>query len=165
MTSISRVGAASAVPGIERTEGVGWAIRDALGTSPPIDRAFVEKLVELFAAASKSRNDGPVMMGVLTCSACVLTRGPDWMTLFDQRIEVRTTTLLVPANTFVYFVSAMVLHAMDAHSFVPSQEFVQATLACETPGSARYLMQLRRAGGGEYVSRVLLARKLRSRAP
>lgn len=159
------MGAASAVPGIERTESVGWAIRDALGTAPPIDGAFVERLVGLFAATSKWRDDRPVMMGVLICQACVLTRGPDWMTLYDQRIEVRTTTLLVPAKTFVYFVSAMVLHAMDAHAFVPSQEFVQATMACETPGSARYLMQLGRAGGSEYVRQVLLARKMRARNP
>jgi hypothetical protein len=143
------------LPGVARAIGVGWPMSNVAWAVSSCDVAWTETLVELFSVQwSWAAIAGPV-----TCPACCLSRGPDWITLFGRRIDLRTRTLLVPGGDVVYFVPAMILHLIDSHSYAPPSQFARAVVECALPGTARYFQQLQRAGARHLVREALANRK------
>jgi hypothetical protein len=75
--------------------------------------------------------------GSHSCELCGRSRG--------------THNLFVPGAGFVYVAPEMIVHYVDAHSYMPPESFLQALRSCPEMGSDAYLAALVEQGGAEFA--------------
>lgn len=80
--------------------------------------------------------------GVHDCSICLaeqqISPGPPWS----------QENIFVPGVDVVYVAPGGIIHYVEAHAYVPPQQFVEAVLACPDYGSPEYEHALRASNAG-----------------
>jgi hypothetical protein len=59
--------------------------------------------------------------------------------------------LYVPGESVIYVTPASISHAIDAHGYLPPEEFCRAVMACPPMRSVPYFKALLANGGRELV--------------
>ena len=61
-------------------------------------------------------------------------------------MEIGCTNLYVPTNQVVYVAPSMIVHYIDAHSYLPPTEFCDAVMLCPAMRSMEYRKAMRQTG-------------------
>ncbi len=94
-------------------------------------RALVQLLVEPWQPG--------VLAGRAECAICQFSGGPGVLTFEANRIQLGSANLFVPGPNGKVFVSpSLVAHYVDAHRYVPPEEFQRAVIECPTMGTLPY---------------------------
>lgn len=121
-----------------RFKAVGWLEEGREFRRGRVDPRFVHKLVLLLGEPSPlERSTDPHY-----CSLCVFSRGPSEFHLFQSpgmpSVPMGNRNLVLPGAGFLYVAPSLVLHYMDAHQYVPPDEFIKAVLECPPIRSQEY---------------------------
>ena len=84
--------------------------------------------------------------GIYSCTLCRFTRGPRYLEWNGTRVEMGCTNLYVPTDQLVYVAPSMILHYIDAHSYLPPMKFCNAVMLCPVMRSIEYLKAVRQTG-------------------
>ena len=68
------------------------------------------------------------------------------MRIGDNDIMLGAANVFVPSDEAIYVAPSLVLHYIDAHAYLPPEEFRRAVEACPPMRSIEYLKALRRHG-------------------
>lgn len=82
-----------------------------------------------------------VTLGVHECDLCQYEPGAKG-----------STNIFIPANGFLYVCPELITHYMNAHGYLPPDEFCQAVLSCPEMRSSAYMKALLANGGRNLVS-------------
>ncbi len=119
-----------------RLLAVGWLDGEQLVTSGPrVTAEFFHSLVEMATDPWQPF----VMAGRHPCPLCLYTGGPATIQLGDRSVVVGANNLFIPADEAVYVAPSLVLHYIDAHAYVPPEQFQLALKACPPMRSREYL--------------------------
>lgn len=137
MTYFLDLGTESGIVCGPRVRAIGW-----LSSSHPYPRgeasptAFVAKLREVCAAWGGGLVDlgWPAAGGSHTCDFC----GSFWA----------SGNIGIPSLDVLYAAPEMVAHYVEAHGYLPPEEFVATVLACPMLGSPEYAMAVSRVFSG-----------------
>jgi hypothetical protein len=121
-----------------RFRAIGWLEEGRDFRRGKVDLRFVHKLVLLLGEPSPlERSTDPHY-----CSLCVYSRGPSEFHLFQSpgmpSVPMGNRNLVLPGAGFCYVAPSLVLHYMDAHQYVPPDEFIKAVLECPPIRSQEY---------------------------
>lgn len=122
---------------------VGWL---SAGQPYPRGRAASTFLERFFAACLDPWTPGGVCAGAHRCELCVISGGPRFVGKGTQRAEVGSSVIFVPAGRVVYVAPSLCLHYLDAHEYLPPDDFCSAVVECPPMRSIAYLKLLRDAG-------------------
>ena len=84
--------------------------------------------------------------GPVFCQRCQFGPAPGQPQLAGHALVGDNRMLYVPSEGFVYVASALVLHYIDAHWWLPPEPFVRAVMDCPPMRSVPYFLRLKRAG-------------------
>lgn len=111
---------------------IGWLERDRPFETGEAPREVFERLAELLKDAWQPF----ISMGFHECELCRYTA------------EARgTRNLFVPGDGLLYVCPELITHYMNAHGYLPPEEFQQAVMACPAMNSMDYKKQLLANGG------------------
>jgi hypothetical protein len=120
---------------------VGWLEYPELfntGVSPASVLRKVREVVEQTHAAFPHY----CFRGGMACTLClakeIQSEPPNWS----------QENILMPGSGAVYAAPVGIVHYMEAHSYLPPTEFIEAALRCPDVGSEDYFQALRRANNG-----------------
>ena len=122
---------------------VAWLGTEAPYTRGPVDEVFVDRLFDLL------RDPWQAIHGCwweYRCEFCRLSGGPGSVRCGDREVSSGGTHLFVPGDAALYVAPAMIAHFIDAHEYLPPEEFRQAVLRCPPMRSVRYLRALLQNG-------------------
>lgn len=119
---------------------IGWLDRDHPYHKGQVTRQCFESLAGLLANAWQPF----AVAGRHRCELCSFTGGPAAVRIGDTDILIGMTNVFVPASDCVYVAPSLVLHYIDAHGYVPPDEFLRAVEACPPMRSMEYLKAIRR---------------------
>jgi len=80
--------------------------------------------------------------GLHECSLCAAIRS------CDSSLPGSHTNLFVPGDGVIFAAPGRVDHYLEAHSYLPPKQFIDAVLACPDVGSLKYKEALRVANAG-----------------
>ena len=125
-----------------RLRMVGWLEMGHTFSQGAVDEIVFRKLVELLRDPWQ-----PVVAGgFYSCTLCRFTRGPRYLEWNGTRVEMGCTNLYVPTDQLVYVAPSMILHYIDAHSYLPPMKFCNAVMLCPVMRSIEYLKAVRQTG-------------------
>lgn len=89
-----------------------------------------------------------IFAGREPCSLCQFSGGPGMLVFEGSEVRLGSTNLFVPSprQSKVFVAPSLVVHYIDAHGYVPPEEFQVAVLQCPTMGSLAYRRLLRERG-------------------
>jgi len=119
-------------------KAVGWLEDGREFRRGRADGRFVHKLVLLFGETNPlEKSTDPHY-----CSLCAFSRGPSEFHLFQSpgmpSVPMGNRNLFVPGGGFLYIAPSLVLHYIDAHQYLPPDEFIKAVLECPPTRSQEY---------------------------
>ena len=120
---------------------VGWLEHPHSFTTGNVASAVISKLK---AMAEQTRSAYPqyTFRGVKSCSFCLSAGLPDPGPIWSQE------NILVPGIGVVYISPGGIAHYVEAHSYLPPVEFLEAVSGCPDCGSSDYREALRSANLG-----------------
>jgi len=120
---------------------VGWLEHPQPFTSGAVKSTVTSKLK---AIADQTRAAYPqyCFRGVMSCSLCLFAGLPSPGPIWSQE------NIFVPGSGVVYVAPGGITHYIEAHSYLPPPEFVEAVLRCPDCGSVEYREALRSANNG-----------------
>jgi hypothetical protein len=81
----------------------------------------------------------------------VFFMGPHECDLCQFGGEFGISNIFIPHNGKIYVCPQLITHYINAHHYLPPNEFIEAVLACPPQGSMEYLKKLLENGGRELV--------------
>jgi hypothetical protein len=121
-----------------RCKAVGWLEDGRDFRRGKADPRFVHKLVLLFGEPNPLER----LTDPHYCSLCAFSRGPSEFHLFQSpgmpSVPMGNRNLFVPGDGFLYIAPSLVLHYIDAHQYLPPEEFIKAVLECPPIRSQEY---------------------------
>jgi hypothetical protein len=129
-------------------QAVGWLARGHPYNTGEVSEQFFEKLCRLlnnpwepFASA-----------GMHFCDFCTFTGGNGSGQYKGHKISGASSHILfIPADHQIYVAPESIAHYIDAHQYLPPQEFIDAVLACPEMSSMDYKKALVRCGVGKLL--------------
>ncbi|GEN07190.1 hypothetical protein SAMN05443572_104186 [Myxococcus fulvus] len=129
------------LPGLEspKLRAVGWIERGFDHPKGDVTPEFMKALVGLLVDPWQ-----PVTYaGIHRCTLCRFSGGPGQLTFEEQRVTLGVANLYVPGEEGVVYVApSSVVHYIDAHEYVPPDEFQRAVLSCPPMRSMAYLKRV-----------------------
>lgn len=120
---------------------VGWLEHPHPFTSGTVARTVISKL-EAMVEQARSAYSFSSFMGVMSCSICLFAGLPSPGPVWSQE------NIFVPGRGIVYVAPGGIVHYIQAHSYLPPSEFVEAVLQCPDLGTNEYREALRLANHG-----------------
>ena len=119
-------------------KAIGWLEEGREYRRDKADSRFVHKLVLLLGEPNPlEKSTDPH-----SCSLCAFSRGPLEFRLFQSpgmpSVPMGNRNLFVPGGGFLYIAPSLVLHYIDAHQYLPPEEFIKAVLECPPIRSQEY---------------------------
>ncbi len=120
---------------------VGWLEYPQAFSSGIAPSRLTSKLKEM---ADQVRSAYPhyCFRGLMTCSFCISAGLPSPGPIWSQE------NIFVPGVDVVYVAPGGIVHYIEAHSYLPPSEFVEAALHCPDCHSSQYREALRAANAG-----------------
>ena len=119
-------------------KAVGWLEEGREFRRGKADPRFVHKLVLLLGESNPLEPSSDPYF----CSLCAFSRGPSEFHLFQSpgmpSVPMGNRNLFLPGAGFLYIAPSLVLHYIDAHQYLPPDEFIKAVLDCPPTRSQEY---------------------------
>lgn len=125
-----------------RLLAVGWLDRSHAFPKGTVARSFFETLSKTIAEAWQPFASA----GRHPCEFCVFTGGPVELRVGGVSVPLGTSNVFVPGEGVVYVAPSLIVHYIDAHEYVPPEEFQRAVETCPPMRSMPYLKALREHG-------------------
>lgn len=130
------------IPATDCLLAVGWLDRQHNYQHGPVDDELFARLCELLHDPWQ-----PFMTaGTHDCPFCRFTSGPQQLTYRNATVQLGTNNLFVPGDGVLFVAPSLILHYVDAHDYVPPEEFCQALLHCPAMRSMQYWKAIRENG-------------------
>jgi len=120
---------------------VGWLVHGQKFTTGNVNVTVLSKLGSL-VKQTRSAYPGSTFLGVERCSSCAASRVPGPGPVWSQE------NIFVPGINTVYVSPGGIVHYIEAHSYLPPTDFLEAVSRCPDCGSDEYRAALRLANGG-----------------
>jgi len=130
------------------TRAVGWLERGRPYLSGDTSKQFFGALISLLVEPWRPFAEA----GRHPCSMCAFSGGPTGLSYQGVRIAMGSSTLFVPGDAVIYVAPSLIAHYVDAHGYLPPQEFVDAVIACPPMRSIQYLRSIKALGGHELMA-------------
>ena len=117
-------------------KAIGWLER---GREYPVGRAE-QSIYRKLVALRREPWQPMVSMGVHECDLC------------QYEGEIGSANIFIPANGFLYVCPELITHYMNAHGYLPPDEFCEAVLSCPEMRSVAYMKAILANGGRPLVS-------------
>lgn len=114
---------------------VGWLENENPFSTGTVPKDVYSKLCEF----SKKPWTFAVFMGPHECDLCQFGN------------EFGIDNIFIPHNGKIYVCPALITHYINAHHYLPPNEFIEAVLACPPQGSMEYLKKILENGGRQLV--------------
>lgn len=121
---------------------VGWLERESEFPKGDVTEEFFAALVRLCA----NPWEPAVAAGRHACSLCRFSGGPTQLTYRNILVTIGTSNVFVPADDVVFVAPTTVVHYVDAHEYLPPDDFQQAFLRCPEMKSRAYLKEIKAHG-------------------
>jgi hypothetical protein len=121
---------------------VGWLEHPHGFTSGVTEKALVEKLYAMLEKI-QSAYFHYQFRGVVDCSLCLASGHPFPIPRYSQ------TNIFVPGHDVVYVAPGGIVHYIEAHAYLPPEQFVDAVLRCPDCLSDEYCAALVRSNRGK----------------
>lgn len=122
----------------KRLRAVGWLERGHEHLRGEVEMSLITRLAELLEDPWQPSAAG----GFHRCPFCRLG-GPVSVQIGGLSLRPGSANLIVPATAFVYVAPSLILHYVDAHGYLPPEEFVDAVMRCPPMRSMEYLKLLK----------------------
>ena len=127
---------------------VGWLAHGHTFHTGAVPREFFDKLCLLLVSPFQ-----PIATaGHARCDLCQFSGGPGVLQNGDAVVHMGASNLFVPGAGIVYVAPSLIAHYIDAHSYRPPDEFVEAVLRCPETHSMEYKRLLLANGGRAFVA-------------
>ena len=117
---------------------IGWLEHPHSFTRGDVPKALISRLKALVDQAPSDLR----YRGIEECSFCLAEGLPPPGPIWSQE------NILIPGDGVVYAAPGGVVHYIEAHSYLPPSEFVEAALRCAACGSDEYCRALQEANAG-----------------
>jgi hypothetical protein len=121
---------------------VGWLEADHPYSQGQVDEATFRKLMELLQDPWQPA----VAAGFHSCSLCRFSGGPRHLKWKGIAVEMGCLNLFLPCENTAFMAPSLIVHYIDAHSYLPPAEFCEAVRRCPPMKSMDYLRAIRKAG-------------------
>lgn len=130
--------------GAEKLKAVGWLDATHDFKTGPVDRPFVDRLIDLLIDPWQP----VVALGFHDCSLCRLSGGPRVfnLTLGEASVHLGSSNLFVPGDGCLFVAPSTIIHYIDAHQYAPPKLFRRAVIECPPMRSIDYFKALLKNG-------------------
>lgn len=126
-------------------KAVGWLSSSHQFATGEVSVEFFAKLVRL---ANKPAPQPFVCGGSQPCDLCQFTGASTAQRHNGLPVKgVGHLNLFVPSDRFLFAAPESITHYVDAHRYLPPDEFISAVLACAEPDTIEFKKQYLEAGG------------------